>query len=154
MDLRELQELIRLLEESTLQEIEIEEDNRRIRLNKGAPAVQHTYMAGAAPAPTPPIQAAVSQPEAAPEEESPEDDGLITINSPMIGTFYAASAPGEAHFVSVGDQVKPDQTVCIVEAMKIMNEVPAKVSGVVERLLVENGEPVEFGQPLFAVRPA
>jgi len=147
VDLQELQKLIQLLEQSSLQEIEIEDDNQRIRLNKGAAA---PVAATIAPAPLAQAPAPVQE---TPAEATPEDDGLITINSPMIGTYYAATAPGEAPFVKLGDQIQPDHTVCIVEAMKIMNEVPAKLSGTVERILVENGEPVEFGQPLFALRP-
>jgi len=150
VDLRELEELIRLLEKSSLQELEIEDDTRRIRLNKGAPAPVAAAVAPA-PAAAPPAPNPAG-PDAG-DGDTPEDDGLVTINSPMIGTFYAASAPGEPIFVQVGDVITPDQTVCIVEAMKIMNEVPAKLAGVVERILVENGEPVEFGQPLFALRP-
>lgn len=146
MDLVELKELIRILEESSLSELEIEEDNRRVRLSKQAPG---TVMYQAPPAAAAGVPAAT----AVEEEEEAVDDGLITVECPMVGTFYAAPAPGEPVFVSHGDIVKNDTTVCIVEAMKIMNEVAAKVSGKIERILVENGEPVEFGQPLFAVRP-
>lgn len=152
MDLGELQELIRILEASGLAEIEIEEDDRRIRLSKPAVAAQHfSAMPTAAPAPAP------SAPVAAPAEETEDEnglgEGLVSIDSPMVGTFYSAAAPGEPPFVLPGDRVKPDQTICIVEAMKIMNEVAAKEAGVIERVLVENGEAVEFGQPLFALRP-
>ncbi|HPO31198.1 MAG TPA: acetyl-CoA carboxylase biotin carboxyl carrier protein, partial [Candidatus Hydrogenedentes bacterium] len=87
-------------------------------------------------------------------EESPRlEEGLITIDSPMVGTFYDAPGPGEPPFVQPGDTVDAGQVVCIVEAMKIMNEVTAKVPAIVEQVLVRNGEPVEYGQPLFAVRP-
>ncbi len=152
MDLGELQELIRILEASGLAEIEIEEEDRRVRLTKqvaGAAApVMHT-VATPAPAPAP----AEAAPAAEAEEEEGLGDGLVSIDSPMVGTFYSAPAPGEAPFVLPGDRVKPDQIVCIVEAMKIMNEVVAKQAGVIERVLVENGEAVEFGQPLYALRP-
>ena len=153
MDLNELKDLISLLEDSGLSELEIEEEGRRIRLTKqhgavvsmGAPPVY------AAPVAMPAADAAPA-PAAAPT--TPADEGLVTIDSPMVGTFYGSPAPGEPLFVQPGDRVTADQTVCIVEAMKIMNEVAAKVAGTIERVLVENGEPVEFGQPLFAVRPA
>jgi len=102
-------------------------------------------------APPPPLAA----PEAKAEETSASKmpSGQVTIDSPMVGTFYASSAPGEAPMVLPGDSITKDKTICIVEAMKIMNEVAAKFPCIIERVLVENGEPVEFGQPLFAVRP-
>lgn len=149
MDLQELRELMRLLEESTLSELEVEEDGRRIRLCKAAVAAT-VY---AAPQPPPAHAAAPAAPVPAPAEPEDEFAGLIVVESPMVGTFYAANAPGEPPFVLPGDRVAKDQTVCIVEAMKIMNEVVARQPGVVEKVLVENGEPVEFGQPLFALRP-
>jgi len=161
VDLKELQELIKTFEDSDLAEIEVEEEGRRIRLTKPKAAMvadPAAYMAPqivqpmtvAAPAPVaaaPVAAAAVAQPEA------DEDEGLVTIDSPMVGTFYAAPAPSEPVFVKVGDTVEEGQTVCIVEAMKLMNELTAKFPAVIEKILVENAEPVEFGQPLFAVRP-
>ena len=81
------------------------------------------------------------------------ENGLITIDSPMVGTFYASSSSGKPPFVLPGDTVEPNQTVCIVEAMKVMNEVAAKVPAIIEKVLVGNGEPVEYGQPLFTIRP-
>lgn len=153
MELKEIQELIRLLESSSLSELEVEEAGRRIRLSRG-----HAQYAAPAPVFLSPGQGYA--PPSAPSSLSPiesEDEGLapglLTIDSPMVGTFYAASAPGEPPFVLPGDVIEPNQTVCVVEAMKIMNEVGAKYAAVVEKVLVENGEPVEFGQPLFAVRP-
>lgn len=158
MDLTDVKELISLLESSELSELEIEEEGHRIRLTKR----NETYVSAApAPAPIPvaaPAAPAASAPAApvseAPAEASLADEGLISVDSPMVGTFYVCPAPGEPPYVQVGDSIGADQTVCIVEAMKIMNEVAAKVAGKVERVLVENGEPVEFGQPLFAIRPA
>ena len=157
MDLKKLEELIRLFEQSNLSEIEVEEDGRRMRLQKALPpAYPPNY-------PFPqhqvgPIPVPQSLPPAAPESattptvEEALPPGLITIDSPMVGTFYAAPAPGDPAFVSIGDRVEEGATICIVEAMKLMNEVAAKFPCTVERILVENGEPVEFGQPLFAVR--
>jgi oxaloacetate decarboxylase (Na+ extruding) subunit alpha len=158
LDLDKLRELIRIFEASGLSEIEIqEEDGRRIALKK--PAAHHPAhaplslmappVAHAAAAPA----SASGAPGAAPQPVEPEEEYLHTIDSPMVGTFYGAPAPGEPSFVNVGDTVEENQTVCIVEAMKLMNEVTAKEACVIEKALVENGEPVEFGQPLFAVRP-
>lgn len=160
MDLNELKELIGMLEDSKLSELEIEEEGRRIRLTKQS----ENYVS--VPAPVQMMQAPVAAPapSVAPstpfgsaqdsKEPSLADQGLVAVTSPMVGTFYLRPAPSEPAFVEPGDRVSADQTVCIVEAMKIMNEVAAKVVGIVERILVENGEPVEFGQPLFAIRPS
>ena len=155
VDLNELKELISMLEDSKLSELEIEEEGRRIRLTKQS---EH-YVSVPAP-----VQMQAPAPSLAPStpfgsaHESKEptlaDQGLVAVTSPMVGTFYLKPAPSEPAFVEPGDRISADQTVCIVEAMKIMNEVAAKVAGIVERILVENGEPVEFGQPLFAIRPS
>jgi len=150
LDFKELEDLIRILEQSGLAELEIEEDGRRIRLQKSqAYAPVGAPMMAVDPSALQPPEAA--EPEA---EEIDETGGLPTINAPMVGTFYSASAPGEDSFVNVGDTVEESQTVCIVEAMKLMNEITANIVGVVEKILVENGQPVEFGQPLFAIRTA
>ncbi len=152
MDINELKELIKLLEESALSELEIEEDNRRVRLSKqwnsGVPMQQF-----AVPAPAPAPVATPAAPVQT-EAEAAIEAGLLTIESPMVGTFYAASGPGDPPFVLPGTRIEKDQTVCIVEAMKIMNEVASNHSGIIEKVLVENGQPVEFGQPLFHVRHA
>lgn len=148
MDFGELQELIRILEASSLAEIEIEEEGRRVRLTKLPPAAH---------AASPVEQINVGNAGATQEDAQPAPDedvsGLVTIDSPMVGTFYAAPSAGEEAFVLAGDTIEPDQTVCIVEAMKIMNTVKAKFPAIVEKVLVENGQPVEYGQPLFSVRP-
>ena len=153
MDFKELEELIRILEESGLAEIEIEEEGKRIRLQKSLPAAPIVTA-------TPAVGTVSSQgsgPGNPPEAEAGEIDeaqGMPTINAPMVGTFYAAPAPGEEPFVQAGDTIEENQTVCIVEAMKLMNEIGATFAGIIEKVLVENGQPVEFGQPLFAVRNA
>lgn len=157
MDFDELRELIQILEESGLSEIEIEERGRRIRLHKppalppaaatAAPEPGVVDGTGGVAAPSP------KAPEAGAEGEDDVAGGLPTFDSPMVGTFYAAPAPDAEPFVKVGDRVDEDETVCIVEAMKLMNEVGAKFAGIIEKILVENAQPVEFGQPLFAVRP-
>ena len=150
MDFDELQELIQILEASELSELEIEEEGRRVRLSKGpAPspvaAPMHFLANGGGQAAA---EAGVGEGEA-----KPLGSGLITIDSPMVGTFFASSGPGKPPFVLPGDTVEAEQTVCIVEAMKVMNEVIAKVPAMIEKVLVESGDPVEFGQPLFTARP-
>ena len=150
MDLEKLQELIRILETSELNEIEIEENGLRMRLQKAPPAPPPiTYVVPSAP----PATAENALVETAAEEPAVDSD-LSTIDSPMVGTFYVSPAPGETPFVEPGKKVESDQTVCIVEAMKLMNEVCAKFTCIIDRNLVEDGQPVEFGQPLFAVRLA
>lgn len=151
MDLNGLQELIQILEASGLTEIEIEEEGRRVRVSRQFPSSLMTapmhFMAGApGQNPGPGMPGYTGAPQT-------RENGLITIDSPMVGTFYASSSPGKPPFVLPGDTVEPNQTVCIVEAMKIMNEVAAKMPAIIEKVLVENGEPVEFGQPLFTARP-
>ncbi len=148
MDIRELKELIQIFEESELSELEIEEDGQRMRFSKPSAAVGSVPMAYA-----PPIPQAPAEPADAAESTASDalGDDVLTIDSPMVGTFYVASAPGEPPFIQIGDRVEESQTICIVEAMKLMNEVGAKFRCTVDRVLVENGQPVEFGQPLFAV---
>ena len=161
MDLDKLRELVRIFENAHIAEMEIEEEDGRIVLKKAAvmPSTGAS-LSSMASAPSPVAQAqsqvmaAPPAPKASLEPSGGDDlDGLALITSPMVGVFYVAPAPGEPPFVSVGDEVEADQTVCIVEAMKLMNEVSAKYPCVVEKVLVENAEPVEYGQPLFAVRP-
>jgi acetyl-CoA carboxylase biotin carboxyl carrier protein len=161
VDLTELRKIIVLVEKSDIHELEIEEEGRRIRVCKLPPAVPPANPAPAvlplpaAAAPTPEIarlapQAAEKEPAA--EAEQPRTEG-VDIVAPMIGTFYRAPAPEAPPYVQVGDTVTPDTVVCIVEAMKVMNEIKAGVSGRVVDVLVENAQPVEFGQPLFRVKP-
>ncbi|KFZ29298.1 acetyl-CoA carboxylase [Pseudidiomarina atlantica] len=150
MDIRKIKKLIELVEESGIAELEITEGEESVRIHRGgAHAAPMHYQAApmqmasapAAPAPAP----AAAEPAA-----EPELSGHI-VRSPMVGTFYAAPAPGASDFVSVGQQVKAGDTLCIVEAMKMMNQIEADKGGVVKQILVENGEPVEFDQPLFII---
>jgi acetyl-CoA carboxylase biotin carboxyl carrier protein len=147
MDLRKLKTLIELVETSGIAELEIQEGEERVRITRAgtapAPALVH-LPAGAQPAAPAPAAAA---PPAAPAPE-PEPEGHV-VKSPMVGTFYRAASPGAKAFVEVGDTVKEGDALCIVEAMKLMNEIEADAAGVVKAILVENGQPVEFGQPLF-----
>ena len=154
VDLNELKALIRILEESGLSELEIEEEGRRIRLQKPAAGLAYAPIPVASPIPVA-IEGAAPRNGGAPalEAEAEAGDGLPTFDAPMVGTFYSAPSPGADPFVKVGDRVEVNQVICIVEAMKLMNEVSAKFPGIIDRVLVENAQPVEFGQPLFAVRP-
>ena len=145
MDLRKLKTLVDLVSESNISELKITEAEGKVRIVKQAPAaavpVQYLSAATAAAPVAPPLAAAPAEP-AAPSRAK-------VIKSPMVGTFYRASAPGAKPFVEIGDTIKPGQPVCIVEAMKILNEIEAEIDGVVKNVLVENGQAVEYGQPLF-----
>ena len=155
MDFKELKELIRILEQSGLSELEVEENGRRIRLHKaGAMPAIVPVAAPVAPVVVESAAAAVrpAVPAAAPAAPEDPTGGLPTIDSPMVGTFYRASSPDAEPFIKVGDRVEVNQTICIIEAMKLMNEVQAKFAGIIEKILVDNAQAVEFGQPLFAVR--
>lgn len=142
MDLRKLKKLIDLVEESGIAEIEVTEGEEKVRITRTTAAAAPVY---AAPAPAAaPVAAA---PAAAPAAR----DLSNAQKSPMVGTFYRAPGPNAAAFVEVGQQVKAGDTLCIIEAMKLMNEIEAEKSGVVKEILVENGTPVEYGEPLFII---
>jgi acetyl-CoA carboxylase biotin carboxyl carrier protein len=154
MDIRKIKKLIELLEESGLAEIEITEGEESVRIARamqGAPVVTQYAAApvpvpvSAAPAPAP---AAAAAPAAAPAPAD-RDENLVT--APMVGTFYASPAPGAKSFVEVGQEVRVGQVLCIIEAMKMMNQIESERAGKVVAVLAKNGEPVEFGQPLFAI---
>ena len=154
MDKRKLEELIRLVEDSDIQEIEISGPFRSVRITKGAPvdvvapeAVR--YEPAQPPPPAEPPAGAAQAAEAAPDRDS----GLVPIVSPMVGTYYAAASPESAPYVRQGDRINKGQVVCIVEAMKLMNEIESEVSGTIVRVLAENAQPVEYGQELFLVQP-
>ena len=153
MDLRKLKTLIDLVSESNVSELEITEAEGKVRIVKSAPVGMHapvTYtMAPAVPAPTVAATPAVEV-AAAPAIVSAEPAGH-TVKSPMVGTFYRSSSPGAKAFVEVGDTIKEGETICIVEAMKILNEIEADKSGTVKQILVDNGQAVEYGQPLFVI---
>ncbi len=149
MDLRKLKTLIELVETSGIAELEIQEGEERVRITRALAPSAHTVMMHApmtqAPQPAATVAPAVPVPVPAVAEEP---SGHV-VKSPMVGTFYRAASPGSKVFVEVGDAVKEGDTLCIVEAMKLMNEIEADASGVVKAVLAENGQPVEFGQPLF-----
>jgi acetyl-CoA carboxylase biotin carboxyl carrier protein len=155
MDIRKIKKLIELLEESSLSEIEIVEGEESVRLSRSAgvaaPAMAH-YAPPVAAAPAPAAPAATA-PEAAGGEaqEDAVPEGEL-VRSPMVGTFYAASTPDAEPFVKPGQQVSEGETLCIIEAMKMFNQIEAETSGTVVAVLAENGQPVEFDQPLFVIR--
>jgi len=152
MDLRKLKKLIDLVQESGIAELEITEGEERVRIARGG-AVSVTPLAAAAPVPAAPLSGVpASSPAPAPAaaEPAPGEEGH-TVKSPMVGTFYRAPSPDAKPFVSAGDTVKEGQTICVIEAMKLMNEIECDVAGVVKAILVENGQPVEYGQALFII---
>ena len=144
MDLNKLKTLIELVSESSVSELEITEAEGKIRIVKG----------GAAPAAyaPPPVQviAPASAPAPEPQDAPPQESGFV-VKAPMVGTFYRASSPGASPFIEVGQSVKEGDTLCIIEAMKILNEIECEKSGTVTKVLVENGQPVDYGQPLFVI---
>jgi acetyl-CoA carboxylase biotin carboxyl carrier protein len=148
MDLRKLKKLIDLVQESGIAELEITEGEEKVRIVKTGRGGAELVAAGPAPAAAPPAAAAAA-PAPAPEA-APAVEGHV-IKSPMVGTFYRAPSPGAKPFVEVGDTVKAGQTVCIIEAMKLLNEIESDKDGVVKAVLVENGQPVEYGEPLLVI---
>ena len=150
MDLRKLKTLIDLVSDSNVSELEITEAEGKVRIVKGGGAMVQGY----APAPMYAPQPQAAAPMAAPVAEAPvipEAPAAHTVKSPMVGTFYRSSSPGAKAFVEVGDVVKEGDTICIIEAMKILNEIEADKSGTVTRILCDNGQAVEYGQALFTI---
>ena len=152
MDIRKVKKLIELLEESGMSEIEISEGEESVRISRypqGMPGIQAMPMS-VAPSPAPEAVAASPAP-ANPAPASPAPSTENSITAPMVGTYYAAPAPGAKPFVEVGDAVKVGQVLCIIEAMKMMNQIESEKEGRIASILARNGEPVEFGQPLFVI---
>jgi len=150
MDLKELKALLRLMEGNDVEELEVEEGGRRVRIRR-RPVPGRVPPAAMIPAPT---SVATTGSPLAPTVAAAEASGLIPVESPMVGTFYRAPAPGAEPYVKEGDLIQKGTVVCIIEAMKLMNEIEAEVKGRVARILAENGQPVEFGQTLFLLEPA
>jgi acetyl-CoA carboxylase biotin carboxyl carrier protein len=146
MDLRKLKTLIDLVAESDIAELEVTEGESKVRIVKSSAAPQNQVVMMQPQA----IPQNVAAPIAAPVAVAAEPQGHI-VKSPMVGTFYRSSAPGSAPFVEVGAAVKEGDTLCIIEAMKLLNEIDADATGIIKQILVENGQPVEFGQPLFVI---
>ncbi len=159
-DLREIRKLIDLLVEREIGEFEMEKDGLRIRIKRGeAPSLGvSTAPAASSPVfapPAPPAGPAAAAPSRAGASEGAEAvEGLHIVKSPIVGTFYASAAPNAPPFVKLGDVVQVGQVLCIIEAMKLMNEIESDVAGEVVRIYVENGQPVEYGQSLFAIKPS
>jgi acetyl-CoA carboxylase biotin carboxyl carrier protein len=147
MDLRKLKKLIDLVEESGIAELEITEGEEKVRIARVVPGNQPVYMNAPMPAPTVPVAA----PAAAPAEAAPAEPEGHVVRSPMVGTFYRAASPGAKAFAEVGQSVSAGDTLCIIEAMKLLNEIEADQGGVIKAILVENGQPVEYGEPLFII---
>jgi acetyl-CoA carboxylase biotin carboxyl carrier protein len=150
MDLRKLKTLIDLVQQSGIAELEITEGEEKVRISRGMPGGMPQGM----PQPgtvymTAPMMQPAAEPAAAPAEPPVAEPEAHMVKSPMVGTFYRQSAPGAKPFVEVGQAVKAGETVCIIEAMKLLNEIEADQDGIIKEVLVENGQPVEYGQPLF-----
>ena len=162
MDLKELKEILQILEEKEIAEFELEEEGMKLRIRKAA-AVSSNHAAGPAPAapfvslvPHPAAPAAVASPAApasAAAPVAPEASDLVVVRSPMVGTFFRAPDPNSPPFVNTGDRVKVGQVLCIIEAMKLMNEIEAEVAGEIAKVHHENGQPVQYGEALFSIRP-
>ncbi len=155
-DLQRLRQLIRLMEQYDLSEVKLQGGDQKWYLRRGprdVPAFAvpppHPLMGVAPPAPQPAAPAG-----GPPGEPSAADEGLVAIKSPTVGTFYKSAQPGDPAFVKIGDSVRAETIVCIVEAMKVFNQIPADVSGTIAKVLASDGDAVEFGQPLFQVKPA
>lgn len=158
LDAKDLKEILLTLNDTDISEITLKEGDFELAIRRGTShatqvAVPPDMLQPAVPVP---VAMPVTAPEAVAPSTSapPKNDHYVEITSPIVGTFYASPAPDEPSFVQVGDRIKSGQTVCIIEAMKIMNEIEAEVNGEVVELLVQNGQPVEFGQPLMRVNPA
>ncbi len=155
MELKEIKELIKLVSEAEVSEVEVEKGDFKIAIKK---IEEKTTIVQQAPQAAPVMQVTVPAAPAAPiapaaPVATPAASNLITIKSPMIGTFYKSSSPDKPAFVNVGDEIKPGSVLCIVEAMKLFNEIESEVSGKIVKILVENASPVEYDQPLFLVEP-
>jgi acetyl-CoA carboxylase biotin carboxyl carrier protein len=152
MDIRKVKKLIELLEESNINELEITEGEESVRISRGMPAVTYAAPAPVAPAPIAAAPVAAAAPTAAPATGSAPDalEGHV-VRSPMVGSFYGSPAPGSPTFVTVGQTVAQGDVLCIIEAMKMMNQIEADKAGTIGAILVEDGEPVEFDQPMFTI---
>lgn len=157
MNLKEIKEILALMQEHNLYEMEIEKEGMKLRLKKGesarpvAEAMYHPFPL-AAPAAGVPVAGAKAGGASAESGPAALPENRVLVRSPMVGTFYAAPAPDQPNYVSVGKKIEPGDVLCIVEAMKLMNEIKAEVAGVVEEILVTSGQAVEFDQPLFKIK--
>ena len=146
---QEIKELLKIFNDSDVAEMEVQRGNNRLRLRR-AEAVREVVVAAPAPAPPPAATSGTGPTSGKPAAAESTD---VLVKSPIVGTFYEASAPGTPPFVKVGDHVEPGQILCIIESMKLMNEIEAEVGGILTARLTENGRPVEYGEALFSIRP-
>ena len=151
MDLRKVKSLIDLVSESDISELEISEGPDKVKIVKSSKAIKETHIEKNQDQYFMERQTVGDKKEVLPGEDEQANDGSSAILSPMVGTFYRAPSPGSKPFVSVGDEITEGQTLCVVEAMKLMNEIPSDKAGVIREVLVENGQPVEYGQILFRI---
>jgi acetyl-CoA carboxylase biotin carboxyl carrier protein len=149
MNLEEIKSILQLMEANKLVEFEYEDDGRRLKLRRAEDRVVTTAMPMAVPTAVP--MAAVASPAAATFSEAPRPSNLTEFKSPLVGTFYRSAKPDSDPFVNVGDEIGPDKVICIIEAMKVMNEIKAEMNGIVREILVKNGQAVEFGEPMFLI---
>ncbi len=148
MDLKEIKAVLKLIQDTDIEEIEVEQDGRRVRIRRRGSQAAMPPPSVTPAAPIAQVEAAIPSPSAIPETTN-----LTTVESPMVGTFYRAPAPGADPYVQEGDKVQKGTVLCLIEAMKLMNEIESEVSGRVHSVLVENAQPVEYGQPLFLIEP-
>ena len=151
MDLRKLKKLIDLVEESGISELELTEGEESVRISRQGQVVQQPQQYTIPQQPTPPVQNQVPTPTASSDTEVVAQDAGHALTSPMVGTFYRSSSPEADPYVEVGSSVKKGDTLCIIEAMKLLNEIEADRDGIVKKIMVENAQPVEFGEPLFII---
>lgn len=152
-DVKRVRRLVELMKEHDLSELDLKDGEQRVRLRRGAEPMV-SYPMSYAPAPSAAAPASSGAPSSAGAAPAPAVEAGVVIKSPMVGTFYLSANPESPPFVKVGDHVGAETTVCIVEAMKVFNQIPADMSGQITAVLVENGQPVEFNQPLFRVNPS
>jgi len=145
MELDEIKKLIDLLKDTDITELQIEREGSKLRVRREKFLSEFSV--------SPPVRETKAPAQAEPKEESAEEQRLVTISSPIVGMFYRSPSPDAPHFVEEGSVVKKGQVICIIEAMKLMNEIESDTDGVVSKVLVENGQPVEYGEPLFLIEP-
>ena len=153
MTIEEIRELLELFNSSGVGELELEQDNERIRIRKAGEVPEYSVTAASGAAEPARAETSPASPAGAAPGQAEPKSGEVQVKAPIVGTYYDAPSPGAPPFVNVGDQVEPGKVLCIIESMKLMNEIEAEIAGTVSAKLVENGKPVEYGAPLFAIRP-
>jgi acetyl-CoA carboxylase biotin carboxyl carrier protein len=153
VDLKDIKAIIDLMRKNSISEFELERQDFKIKLKRGGAGAASVYEDGTAISYAPPLPLSGSAAVLSPVPAPPAPSNELEIKSPMIGTFYRAPSPESASYVEVGTEVNPETVVCIIEAMKVMNEIKAEAKGVITQVMLDNAKPVEFGQPLFKIRP-